>query len=74
MPKFKHDCDACMFLGHSMGNDHYLCWETDTVSLVARDGNTSSQKNVLPREVVSRMQDDMFILKFSEMLAIRAGM
>jgi hypothetical protein len=39
-PKFKHDCDKCIFLGHYDGADLYQCNDT---SGIARYGNKGPQ-------------------------------
>ena len=47
-PKFKHDCDKCLFLGHYRGYDCYICPNKDNGTLVARNGNDGTQYASVP--------------------------
>jgi hypothetical protein len=38
-PVFKHDCDKCLFLDHSIGHDLYYCEQYGMETVVARYGN-----------------------------------
>lgn len=38
-PRYKHDCENCIFIGHRNENDIYLCMTSDGVDFVARYGN-----------------------------------
>ena len=53
MPKYKHDCSACKFLGHFFEHDVYIC--VRKYSIIARWGDneldyTSSDLNPSKRE------------------------
>lgn len=37
-PKFEHDCEACVFLGHYMDHDLYV-HPTDSKTVIARYGS-----------------------------------
>jgi hypothetical protein len=48
-PVFRHDCDACTFLGHFYGRDVYVCRDSDTAGaamsrarLLVAEGDVSS--------------------------------
>lgn len=46
-PKFKHDCEACEFLGHFYDHDVYRCGK----SLVARYSDTGNEYSSYPKSV-----------------------
>jgi len=38
-PKFKHDCEACTFLGTHNDHDLYYCGQTSVPTVIARYGH-----------------------------------
>jgi hypothetical protein len=52
-PKFTHDCNACVFLGHLDGNDLYIC--DGDPAYVARFGDDGPDCRSLPTFVVNRI-------------------
>lgn len=53
--KFKHDCDACRFIGHFEGYDVYICGPK-TPSIIARNGDdgpeyASTQIDIFQRSI-----------------------
>jgi len=46
-PKFEHDCSRCIFLGHSLNRDYYICIRkepllTTLISRYGKDGGSYS--------------------------------
>ena len=43
-PKFEHDCSRCIFLGHSLNRDYYICIDEEPLltTLIARYGKNGS--------------------------------
>lgn len=71
-PVFNHDCDACTFVGHADGHDHYVCGD----SLIARDGHDGWEYVSSPRFIVSQVvaADPGYILGLTAVLAARRGL
>ncbi|KKN39832.1 hypothetical protein LCGC14_0739440 [marine sediment metagenome] len=42
IPKYKHDCKDCIFLGNYNNHDLYSCWSGSSPTVVARYGNEGS--------------------------------
>lgn len=69
-PKYKHDCNACIFLGHLEGADHYICKD----SLIARDSSEGPDYSSFPIYAVLSMDPDHnSILKTTLRLAKNLG-
>jgi hypothetical protein len=39
VPKFKHDCGECVFLGIHNDHDLYYCFQSSTPTVIARYGS-----------------------------------
>ena len=42
-PKFRHNCDQCVFLGTYENRDMYFCSQSDMPTVIARYGNADHQ-------------------------------
>lgn len=56
-PKFDHDCEQCVFLGHSSGIDLYFCPQSGASTLIARYGPGSKYVSGAPFVMVN---DDLW--------------
>lgn len=60
-PKFKHDCDGCIFLSWvpigPEGHDLYFCPKCDGGSIIARYGDEGSQYSSAPWQIAEQIID-----------------
>lgn len=48
-PRFEHDCDECVFIGHYGGHDLYRCPQMGMPTIVARYGDDGAEYTSGPR-------------------------
>lgn len=82
-PKYKHDCEACKFLGHYRGHDVYHCEneafsKTTGGSLIARHGDDGSDYWSMPKNLfVKVIENGMLVadhhVHFLEYIATGEG-
>ena len=53
-PQFKHDCENCIFLGHSFDRDLY--YDQHTESCIARYGNYGNEYESMPISLVENVR------------------
>lgn len=57
-PAFTHDCDACTFLGHAKGHDHYICEDAiPSASLIARRSSEGPDYSAWTMDLVNHLPD-----------------
>jgi hypothetical protein len=58
IPRYKHDCDACKFIGNHLQYDVYHCSGILGGSVIARFGNKGSEYASAPLEIAKQVHSE----------------